>query len=223
MISLLVPTRHRRKQFDGFIKSVRETTDTHVEIVCYVDDDDHAYDDLDTSVVKIVGKRDYKNMWNVCAEHATGDILGLLGDDVLFRTNSWDIRLETEFAKYKDKVLLAYGKDGNESAREKPYGTHPFLHRKWVDAVGYFVPPYFSADMVDTWLNDVAEMLGRAVFIPEIFMEHMHVGFNKAKLDDVYQDKSDKHRTDNPGPLYYTSEMAKLRFKDALKLKGIML
>lgn len=224
MISLLVPTRHRRKQFEKFAKSARAKADApkNVEIVCYTDVDDDSYADLNLTVTRIVGERDYKNMWNRCAEHAKGDILALLGDDVLFRTKGWDSRIEEEFVKYDDKILLAFGKDGNEWQRDKPYGTHPFIHRRWVDAVGYFVPPYFSADMIDTWLNDVAEAIGRSVFIPEIFMEHMHVGFGKAKMDDVYADKSAKHEEDKPGPLYYTAKMEALRKIDADKLRAVM-
>lgn len=223
MISLLCPTRHRRELFKRMVNSAVETADGIIEVVCYVDEDDNSYDDLGLNVKIITGKRDYKHMWDICSKHATGDIMGLLGDDVIFRTQGWDSLIEAEFKKYKDKILLVFGRDGNEAARDKPYGTHPFLHRRWVETVGYFTPPYFSADMVDTWLNDVAEILDRSVFIPEIYMEHMHVGFGKGKLDDVYQDKADKHRQDNPGPLYYTSEMAQLRSKDAEKLKKVML
>ena len=48
--------------------------------------------------------------------------------------------------------------------RRKNFLTHGFLHRNWVETVGYFVPPYFSSDFNDTWLNEVADMIGRKIY-----------------------------------------------------------
>ena len=83
------------------------------------------------------------------------------------------------------------------------FGTHGFIHRNWVDTVGYFVPPYFSSDYNDTWLNDVANMIDRRIYV-DIKTEHMHPAFNKGPMDQTHIERLQRHQEDNVDALYAT-------------------
>lgn len=187
-ISILVPTRKRCGRFTDMYNSAFELAKfpANVEVIAYVDDDDNGYDGMDKFNLKIIRgpQISISEAWNECAKHATGEYLGLFGDDVVFRDQDWDNAVLERFADYDDKIGFVYGYDG--SPYNDTYGTHGFLHRNWVDTVGYFVPPYFKANYVDLWINDVAKGVGRHLYIPYYF-EHMHQGFGKAADDEVYQ------------------------------------
>jgi hypothetical protein len=74
----------------------------------------------------------------------------------------------------------------------EPLASHPFLHRKWVDILGYFFPPYFEAGYNDTWTTALATKIDRKKYLPEFYMEHLHAGFNKSKWDALYNERA-KH------------------------------
>lgn len=120
-----------------------------------------------------------------------------------------------ETTKHK-RSLFVHGDDGYWGNR---FGTHGFLHRKWVDALGYVLPPYFSSDYGDTWINDVANMLRRRVFLP-ILIEHMHPLWGKAQTDKTYQERMARGEKDGVKALY--ESMAGKRAEDAEKIKAAM-
>lgn len=218
MISLLLPTRDRPESLKRFISSANETATKPIEIVCYIDEDDDSYDKLIASIRVVRGPRIIlSEMWNKCYEQASGDILGHMGDDIIFRTPGWDKLVEKAFPE--DKIAFVYGDDGDPN--HKSFGTHGFIHRKWAETVGYFVPPYFSSDHNDTWLNDVAEALGRKIKIP-IYTEHMHPAFGKGPLDKTHKERIARGKRDKVGEVYYSKEMAVKRQADVDKLRKVM-
>jgi hypothetical protein len=227
VISILIPTRKRFPQLKRAIHSARTNgvlSRLKVEYVCYVDDDDNSYDNFDDpEVVWIRGPRCVlSNTWNKCAEAAHGDILMQGNDDISFVTQGWDLRVETAFERYPDHIVMVHGNDGsppfNPSGRGE-FGPHPFIHRRWVDAVGYFTPPYFSSDYGDTWLNDVANALGRRHYV-NITVEHHHMCFGKAQEDEVTTDRLLRHSCDNVEQLY--RDLVPLRERDVEKLRSLI-
>lgn len=222
-ISLLVPTRQRPDRFTSLYQSAMELADspTDIEFVVFIDDDDASYDDLNLPrVIKVRGNGlILAEMWNECAYEANGDYLGLLGDDVLFRTKGWDTAVLKVFDEYDDKIAYVFGDD--LSPRGKEFGTHGFIHRNWALTVGYFVPPYFAADYVDAWLNDVARGIGRLRYAG-IVMEHMHFGFGKSENDDTYRAGRRRTTETNTRHLYEGAEMKAEREKDMAILRRFM-
>ena len=224
MISILMPTRQRPLNVFRLWQSVLETADdvSNIEMILYIDEDDHSYDDLEVPFIKVSGERIIlSEMWNKCYEKASGDILMHCGDDIIFRTKGWDTIVSNKFKEYPDNIAFVYGNDGSHF--NGVFGTHGFIHRDWVEAVGYFVPPYFVSDYNDTWLNDVAKMIGRHIHV-DIFTEHMHYLFGKAVIDKNTLDRLDRHNQ-NGGveSLYNSLEMQKKRLNDAEKLEEKML
>jgi glycosyltransferase involved in cell wall biosynthesis len=217
MISLLVPTRNRPHRLMEMIRSVMATAKKLPEVLCYVSDDDHSYDYL-TALNFIRGPRlVMSDLWNALVPHATGDIFMLCADDVVFRTPGWDVEIEKAFAEVPDKILLAFADDGSPNG--KRFASLPFVSRKWVETVGYFTGPGFSADYSDTWPFDVATMIGRVKHVP-VLIEHMHHVWGKAQVDQTYQENKERMARDNPAKLY--ADLLPERMRDAEKLRAVM-
>jgi len=229
-ISLLLPTRQRPSNMRALWNSVQNTSDypKQLEIVFYMDDDDQESieeakklgHEFPGQIKSIVGPRIcLSEMWNKAYEKSTGDILMHSGDDIIFRTDHWDTYLRQIFSQYSDRILFAFGDDG--AIHQNPFGTHGFLHRNWVKVVGYFVPPYFSSDYNDTWLNEVSGVLKRKVYIPDIFTEHMHYTLGKAEIDQNTLDRLERHETDHVENLY--NSLKQKRIHDARQLLNYIL
>src|SRR5258708_30496544 len=159
------------------INSVRDTAANpdQVEIVVRFDDDDEdsANEAQKDNVVVLVGPRIRKMTvyWNQCFYACRGDIICQNNDDTVWTSKGWDVGLENAFADVPDKIMLAHFCDvfGHGSN----FGPHAFVSRKWVEALGYFIPPYFSSDFGDAWICEIANMLGRRRFL-NFNIEHRH-------------------------------------------------
>lgn len=221
MISLLCPTRKRPQNIKRLWQSVQDTAlaPEHIELVVYIDDDDNSYDELDVPMTVVRGPRIVlSEMWNKCFEVSKGNVLMHCGDDITFNTQHWDDIVGAALSEYPDRIVFLYGRDGGPLS---DFGTHGFIHRKWVETVGYFVPPYFSSDYNDTWLNDVAKLINRHKRV-DIYTEHHHPAFHKAELDQTHQDRLERHRNDKVDDLYRSPEMAAERQDNANKLREVM-
>jgi len=221
MISLLLPTRNRPDNLIRFSESAWSTCDNRddIEIIAYIDSDDNSYDDQVPDGVKVIrGPRIVlSEMWNRCYHMANGPVFGHMGDDIIFRTQGWDTQVEDAFNEYEDKIVFVHGDDGGGNGQN--FGTHGFIHDNWVKAVGYFVPPYFSSDYNDTWLNDVANMLGRRKYV-DVLTEHMHPAFGKGPMDVTHEERLTRHRTDGVDAMY--ANKAEERIQDSNKLREVM-
>lgn len=223
MISVLLPTRGRPSNVERLLTSSLETADTEVEFILYVDDDDHTGDATREVAARLgatvhVGPRVVlSQMWNECWRLARHDVVMHCGDDIVFRTNGWDTRVLAEFERFPDRIVLVHGRDGFQDDR---LATHGFLHRRWVETVGYLVPPYFSSDYNDTWNTEVADALGRRVYLPDVYTEHMHPVVGKGPLDQTHQERLARHRADDVARIY--RDHAPERTADVEKLRRVI-
>lgn len=226
-IALLVPTRNRPHNIERFIKSVLDTANNvdDISISLYIDDDDDSYDKLKFTRPKVTITRGPRivlsEMWNRAydAVKDDADIFFHGGDDIIFRSDNWDALIKNMFSSYEDKILFVHGDDMSDVHRNN-FGTHGFIHKNWVDAVGYFVPPYFSSDFNDTWLNDVANALNRRVYIDAVKTEHMHYVFNKAEKDQTHEERLARHANDRVDEIYAAKKPE--READVEKLRKVM-
>lgn len=206
LVSILLPTRNRLNNLKRLYESVCDTTSQMPEISVYADEDSESAE-LAKSLGMVVTLGTHRimlsDMWNVAYWAATGDILMLCGDDIVFRSKNWDVRVVETFETCPDKIVFVHGDDLAFGGRNS--GTHGFLHRTWVELIGYFTPPIFSADYCDTWINYVANQLHRRVFLPDVITEHMHPGVGKAAMDQVYRDGRERVERDRVGEIYERS------------------
>jgi hypothetical protein len=235
LISVLCPTRKRPNNMQSLVSSAMKTAESinNIEFVFYIDRDDgmsqkkieELYREQTAAAVSgkdfpkikhVVGERIIlSQMWNECLKVSSGSIFMHCGDDILFRSDNWDSLVIDAFDEYDDKIVLVYGNDGLQN---EGLSTHGFVHRKWVDAVGYICPPYFSCDWNDRWLFDVAKHLRRTKWIPEVFTEHLHPDSGKSELDETHRERIDRGKRDNVSSLYHGAEMHIKRTEDIQKL-----
>jgi len=224
-ISLLLPTRKRPQSFERMVRSAHLTAaePSQIEVCVYIDDDDTESLDEANELAKefhvkaVVGPRiTLSSTWNKAYAVAAGYLYMHAGDDIVFRTPNWDTIVKHEFNLHPDKILFAFGFD---MCVQPPgtFGTHGFIHRNWVEAVGYFVPPYFSSDYNDTWLNDVAKRIGRWKLV-KILTEHLHPIRSDVDvvLDTTHKERILRHKQDDVDALYKRLEPE--RANDAQKL-----
>lgn len=202
----------------------------HVEVVARFDDDDResakTASDLGFTTdgvwvgppTVLIGPR-IRNMtiyWNECFDACSGDIVCQANDDMVFRTPGWDVLVGSAFAEVEDKILMVHGNDmGGHFGR---FGPHPFVSRRWVETVGYFIPPYFCSDNGDAWVNDLANNLGRRRYL-RFELEHMHPAYGKAPMDSTYDERMQRHAEDHPDELY--DSLVALRMADVEKLRAV--
>ena len=189
-----------------------------VELIVRIDDDDPAHYPEMEGATTLTGPRTVlSECWNECFAAARGDVLMHAGDDIIFRTQGWDQKVADAFESVPDRILFVYGRDGYQ---DEKLGTHGFLHRRWVETVGYFVPPYFSSDFNDLWLHEVSGRIDRRRYLPNVFIEHMHPVAGKGEWDLTHQERLARHKADRPHILY--SRMVGKRREDAKKLRAAM-
>lgn len=224
-ISILLPSRQRLASLTRLYNSAMELADRPelVEMVVYIDEDDDSYEAVIESpmpnTVFIRGPRKTISLcWNDCWESSTGEIFWHAGDDVVIRTQGWDTIVRNLFAEYPDKIVFAYGDDGNIESSNNKFGTHGFVHRNWTDVVGYFVPPYYESDYNDTHLNDLALGVNRHRHI-DILTEHMHYSLGKSKKDQNTEDRLKRHEKQRPEEVYNSREHRQERADQIEKLR----
>ncbi len=220
VISVCCPTRGRPDNMRRLAGSIRATALGQVEVVFYIDLDDgpSVATAVELNARHVIGERIVlSDMWNACATAAAGEILMQCGDDIVFRTPGWDAEVTAAFDQHPDHIALVHGDDGIHG---QALGTHGFVHRAWVDAVGYFLPPGFSCDMSDVWLNEVADALGRRVYLPKVLTEHMHPIVGKGVLDQTHRDRLAAGRRDGVHALY--AARAGERAADVAKLRLVI-
>ena len=157
-------------------------------------------------------------MWNKCFEKCVGNIVLTGNDDFCFRTPNWDTIIRKNFIKYPDRIVDIFVADGVHI--KGTFATIHFLHRNWVEVLGYVFPPFFSADWVDVWLYEVAKMIKRDLFV-DIYIEHIHVCAGKAKPDEVFLQKLENGERDEVVKLYESTH--EKRVMDANKLSQYIL
>lgn len=221
MISLLTPTRKRPDRLTEMVGSAIETTlPGEIEILCYVTDDDSSYDNLEGSLAMsfIRGpRRTFSDLWNALIPFAHGDIFMLCADDVIFRTPGWAKIVEDAYSACPDKILCVYGDDLHPNG--KTFAALPFVSRKWVETLGYFTPDGFTCDWCDTWIQDIADMIGRKQLLP-IVTEHRHYFWGKAAIDETYKEAAE-HRAADDNTKQYARRVPE-RVDAAKKLRAVM-
>ncbi len=223
-ITLLVSTRKRHNLFQRMWDSVLETAKYPelIEMSVYIDNDDiETQEQVKTMKgdVKItIGERiTLSDMPNVAYKKATADILMGCSDDMVFRTKDWDERVINVFNQSKDKLIFVFP---DELIFRDKLATLFFLHRRWVETLGYYIPPYYSCDMGDVWMDEVAKMIGRRIYLPDVIVEHMHYRVGKAEFDEIYAETKIRGERDDVWKLYY-SQIDK-RLADVEKLRKAM-
>ena len=201
IISVLLPYRgkgvpERLEKLKTCLRTLKDATERPeaLEVIMAVDSDDEGYPDAITALeasglvqlsIKTVPGKSPVEKWNMCQEYSLGDIYLCCGHDIEFRTKGWDVRLRDVIGGFPNNIGVAYMNDKHWLKGQKC--TNHAVHRKWVDAVGYWMLP-------DLWLyysDDVMTELGKNTnmhFMHDTIMEHNHPcrKDRDVKNDDIY-------------------------------------
>ena len=227
-IAVVFPTRNRPEKLTRFIESALDKAQdpSSLHFYMYVDGDDSLTipsisklaDKYPSQISCLVGPRImHSQTANMLIPHVKEDIFYLGADDLIIRTKGWDKVIIKYFEKHKDKVVMAYGDD----LFQKELATHPIIHRKWVEAVGYLTPPYFESDFADTWLNELAKNIGRKQKL-KFTNEHMHHFAGKSEVDSTLVESRTRFERQNPQLVYNCLQPVRERDSDRLRhvIKG---
>lgn len=206
-IALLCPTRNRMNKLLTLISSLITTVKNpnNIYLVLGVDEDDPAllhYEYLQRNLrfIEIIkfnngGKfLGLSTMWNKMAScyPNTVDIFAMIGDDMVFMTKDWDEKIIEEYNlnSPKDKIIMVHCNDGmrwkgNKYENVAPFPVNFFVHKNYVDTVGYFVEPYIENIHQDTWCQFIFNKIKRTRYKHDIVIKHLHVSETKEKEDTI--------------------------------------
>lgn len=222
----MIPTRCRVRKIRQLIEVWTDTV-TRPDTTCelYVDDDDPQLDDYlnlqadaPPAFSVHIGPRD--QLGPMLNRHALDvatrcDVIGNIGDDHRPRTHGWDALIHDAVAA--ETPCMLYGDDLLQGER---LPTAIFMSPQIVTTLGYMVPP----GMIHLYLDDVWRELGNAAgclrYRPDIIIEHMHPGANKAGWDPIYLESNSPELYAHDGKLYkeYLDSQVAV---DAAKLRAL--
>jgi hypothetical protein len=106
--------------------------------------------------------------------------IGLLGDDIVPRTEKWDVAL-ADAAGFHG---VAYARDLDVDER---FANHPVIGVSLLREVGFLVLPGLRRLYIDTVWHDIGTKRGVLRFCPAVILEHLHFSNGKAEFDEVYR------------------------------------
>jgi glycosyltransferase involved in cell wall biosynthesis len=180
-ISVLIPTRGRVERLKTLLSSFEATTSSSVELLFRVDTDDDATiqfledrrkvcDYLEFIVgPRLNGYASLSVFFNELRLEATGDVLMLGNDDLVFRTPGWAQQVLEVANQHPDGLFNIGVKTHNE--------THfplPIVSAKAIATIGFFWDPRLVWG--DIFLRDVMESFGRAIPLPSVQIDHDWAG-----------------------------------------------
>jgi len=166
LITCLVPTRGRPETLRVCTDSLlgRAAHPELLAIYVYRDADDPSEaPELDPRCRVYTGPRNpcLGTAYNALFREARRDGIYLaLADDFVMTSDAWDDATSKTAYVHADGILLGYLTDRD------PYHVveqvcYPVLTRRWIETLGYVFAEAFPFWFTDTWLDEIAFMLGR--------------------------------------------------------------
>lgn len=188
-IVIFVPSRGRPRRAAQMAQSVRDTATEPVRVIVAVDPDDPTLAEYRRKVSDLVvlpeRLRYVATLNRLAKEHWDSyDILGAYGDDVLFRTPGWDVKIQEALAT----PGIAFG---NDLAHGEGFPVAVFMSSSIAKALGWLALPTCRHLYVDNAWKEIGDTLGILRYLPDVIFEHMHEVYGKAPMDQTYKDVYD--------------------------------
>jgi len=196
-ISLLVPSRERLNLKLNLICSILTTVKdiNNVELIFGIDKDDPTRDIVYkiAAAIPFVKIVDIENngkfiginrICNILAANTDSEIFGYVGDDMIFKTPDWDLRILEEFNNNNcpaDKIKLVHCYDGHRNFDE--ICVNAFVHRKYYEVLGYFTREEFLINWSDQWMYQTFNAFGRVKWLKDIHIQHNHWIYGERQKD----------------------------------------
>ena len=226
VISILTPTRKRPYNVQRMADSLIESCSGNhmIELILRLDLEDEKPYMKEVKVKNcshlgltfVLDEPTFPNLsvlWNDCLKYATGDIIQMGGDDLIYPTKNWDELVVQEFkSAFPNGIGFIYGPDGIFYSN---LGTHGFVSRLWVDTLGYFTPQQGFTYYNDNWIFEVATLAGRRHYIEKLYINHCRYPANHG-TDPNYGRMLAYHSAD--GARFNSPEMMNARKEESQKL-----
>ena len=194
MISVLCPSRGQPELAAKMVTTAIELAGADIEIILYLNDDDpklqRYYELIDHKYITVGPDRSPTYSWNIMASQARYDYLFLIGHDGWFETEDWAPKIVKHFDNYPDKIAFVYpsvaGLQWEGGTLTEHHAPHFCIHKNWIRALGYFLPPQFYHWYVDSWNKTIAKMIGRYHIVNDVTTPLI------VELKDELWDRKDK-------------------------------
>ena len=195
-IAILVPSRERMNNRLTLLFSILTTADNLDNLKLYYGVDK---DDPTLPIIKKVAKGitcleviEIENngkflglgvLWNKMVNSTSEDIISMIGDDMVFKTQGWDTMLLEEFDKIPDDKIKAV--HCNDDCHGSKLAVNLFCHRKYAEILGGFMREEFMINWVDQWLHQMFSAFNRLIYRSDIMIEHRHWVLGKNVRDNT--------------------------------------
>lgn len=185
---VICPSRGRPQRAAHMLASLREMSATPVAVAIVVDVDDAMLAEYlplqgnRTTVLVVANNGGFTGAVNLAAQAFWDrhDILGVVGDDVLFRTPGWDRQIRSALKT----PGLAYG---NDLIHGEKHPTAVFLSSAIAKALGWVALPSARHQWVDDAWKRLGQELGVLRYLGDVVIEHLHPAVGKADWDEGYR------------------------------------
>jgi hypothetical protein len=191
----IFPTRSRPNNCRRFIEAWKNTN-ASTPVYVRIDNDDPCVSELTSldwpnTFNIIVGEREGLRaaMQEMFVKNPHEDWYGLLADDLLPRTQKWDLLL----IEQAGKKSISYPNDLGEY---KDLPTHPIAGGDLIRELGWFGFPAVQHYYVDTIFQYLGNQLNNLHRMDDVIVEHVHPDWKKAEVDNLYQETIKKAKQD---------------------------
>jgi len=108
--------------------------------------------------------------------------------------------LDHEISKCDDGIFCMHFNDGINFERHCAF---PIVSRVWYKALGYFTPEIFGPYYATTWIEDIARLINRLYYIPDVLVEHPNYAQQNWELDTSLFQKTYSEREEAADKLKY--------------------
>jgi hypothetical protein len=195
-ISILVPTRERMNNRLTLLFSILTTVSdiNNINVYYGVDKDDPTLDTIKKvssaipclKVIEIENNGEFLGLgklWNILVDNSTEEIISMIGDDMVFKTKDWDLKIIEEFKNGpSDNIKAVHCNDDCHGAK---LAVNLFCHRRYAEIMGGFMREEFKINWVDQWLHQIFSAFKRLTYRGDIMIEHRHWVLGKNVKDNT--------------------------------------
>lgn len=230
-IAILVPSRERMNNRLTLLFSMLTTVSDVNNITVYfgVDKDDPTLNVIKkvasaipcVKIIEIDNEGKFLGLgklWNILVEQSTEDIISMIGDDMVFKTQNWDLEVIKEFTDMPSDQIKAI--HCNDDCHGPKLAVNLFCHRKYTEVIGHFMREEFKINWVDQWLHQMFSAFGRLKYRGDIMIEHRHWVLGKTKRDGTAERMAVADVNKISDKLWH--DLVDERIKDARKIEAYL-
>lgn len=182
LFSFLLPTRANTEMLEAFLDSLRETCSVpdRIEVVLCHDSDDpeteaFEYDGLSNRKVVLQPGATMGQLNNRCLADASGEYIMLVNDDILVRSQDWDVEILRLLKSEPDPHVLVHV---NDEIFGHKLCTFPMLSRQTIELVG-LCPDGYRRYAIDDHICEIFHILrflghDRIRYMDHVVFEHLN-------------------------------------------------